>query len=49
MEGKREDVSSLLELRSTEAWVQLTFPLSRRAHNRPYLRFQDPALALKEV
>jgi translocation and assembly module TamA len=44
VEGKREDISSTLRLRSTEAWAQLTFPLTRRIANRPYIRFQDPEL-----
>jgi outer membrane protein assembly factor BamA len=42
IEGKRERISSNLDLVTAEAWAQLTFPLSARTHNRPYIRFQKP-------
>jgi outer membrane protein assembly factor BamA len=48
LEGRREELSSTLEVRTTELWAQLTFPLTRRLYNRPYVRFQDPEYTVEE-
>ncbi len=46
LEGKNEELDGLL-VSGVEFWTQLTFPMSRRARNRFYFRYQD--LSFKEV
>ena len=40
LEGKNEELGGFL-VSGIETWTQLTFPLSRRARNRLYFRYQD--------
>ena len=44
VEGKRERFDEEFDLRNVEFWAQLTFPLSARIQNRPYISFQNPRL-----
>lgn len=42
IESRWERLTDTVDLKTNEAWAQLTFPLTRRTQNRLYVRFQDP-------
>jgi outer membrane protein assembly factor BamA len=48
IEERYEKFSSAVDINTTEAWAQLTFPLTARTHNRPYIRFQNPRITFNE-
>ena len=44
VEAKREPLTDNIDVQGPEAWAQVTFPLTARTHNRPYIRFSNPTL-----
>lgn len=44
VEAKREPLTDNIDVQGPEAWAQVTFPLTERIHNRPYIRFSNPTL-----
>ena len=48
LEGREEKLSSSVEVETLEAWAQLTFPLTERTQNRPYVRFQKPKVKIED-
>jgi outer membrane protein assembly factor BamA len=46
VEERYERFNSSVDLDTTEAWAQLTFPMTARTHSRPYIRFQNPRVTL---
>jgi outer membrane protein insertion porin family len=44
VEAKREPLTDNIDVQGPEAWAQVTFPLTARLQNRPYVRFSNPTL-----
>jgi len=44
VEAGREPLTETVDVQGAEAWAQVTFPLTERIHNRPYIRFTNPTL-----
>jgi outer membrane protein assembly factor BamA len=44
VEAGRQPLTETVDVQGAEAWAQVTFQLTERVHNRPYIRFTNPTL-----